>query len=217
VYQVLPASSLWISKGKPAAFSRSHARACSHVSVHATRMAPPVFGSLVRRRSSLSSSTVRFASSVLIQRDSKPRQQRCKPCSRCNFSTLQLGETIQGMAKQYQSPPAMMIDPAKRYIARLKTGKGDIVVELFADKAPKTVNNFVFLAREGFYDNTTFHRVIENFMIQGGDPTGTGRGGPGYLACSRWPTLAQTRMARSSSSPVSRRLGSTASTASLAA
>jgi len=76
----------------------------------------------------------------------------------------------------------MIIDPAKRYVARLKTGKGDIVVELFADKAPKTVNNFVFLAREGFYDGTTFHRVIKDFMAQGGDPTGTGTGGPGY----RW-------------------------------
>ncbi|MDW8406929.1 MAG: peptidylprolyl isomerase [Anaerolineae bacterium] len=84
------------------------------------------------------------------------------------------------MVKQYPSPPPMVIDPAKKYKARLKTGKGDIVVELFADKAPRTVNNFVFLAREGFYDNTTFHRVIKPFMIQGGDPTGTGRGGPGY-------------------------------------
>ncbi len=74
----------------------------------------------------------------------------------------------------------MTIDPKKKYKARLKTGKGDVVVELFADKAPRTVNNFVFLAREGFYDNTTFHRVIKSFMIQGGDPTGTGRGGPGY-------------------------------------
>ncbi|MGQ9813547.1 MAG: peptidylprolyl isomerase [Candidatus Roseilinea sp.] len=84
------------------------------------------------------------------------------------------------MAKQYKNPPAMTIDPNKKYTARIKTGKGDIVVELFADKAPKTVNNFVFLAREGYYDNTTFHRVIKPFMIQGGDPTGTGRGGPGY-------------------------------------
>src|SRR5512133_88309 len=84
------------------------------------------------------------------------------------------------MTKQYQKPPEMAIDPKKKYKARLKTGKGDIVVELYADKAPKTVNNFVFLAREGFYDNTTFHRVIKSFMIQGGDPTGTGRGGPGY-------------------------------------
>lgn len=74
----------------------------------------------------------------------------------------------------------MTIDPRKKYTARIKTGKGDIVVELFADKAPKTVNNFVFLAREGYYDDTTFHRVIKPFMIQGGDPTGTGRGGPGY-------------------------------------
>ena len=74
----------------------------------------------------------------------------------------------------------MKIDLKKKYKARLKTAKGDIVVELYADKAPKTVNNFVFLAREGFYDGTTFHRVIKPFMIQGGDPTGTGTGGPGY-------------------------------------
>ena len=74
----------------------------------------------------------------------------------------------------------MQIDPTKRYIAIIKTEKGDMKLELFADKAPRTVNNFVFLAREGFYNNTTFHRVIKDFMIQGGDPTGTGRGGPGY-------------------------------------
>ncbi len=84
------------------------------------------------------------------------------------------------MAKQYKSPPPLVIDPAKKYKARLRTGKGDIVIELFADKVPNTVNNFVFLAREGYYDGTTFHRVIKNFMIQGGDPSGTGRGGPGY-------------------------------------
>jgi cyclophilin family peptidyl-prolyl cis-trans isomerase len=84
------------------------------------------------------------------------------------------------VAKQYASPPAMSIDPESRYTATFKTGKGDIVVELFADKAPRTVNNFVFLARDGFYDDTTFHRVLPNFMAQGGDPTGTGRGGPGY-------------------------------------
>jgi cyclophilin family peptidyl-prolyl cis-trans isomerase len=74
----------------------------------------------------------------------------------------------------------MEIDPKKKYSAILHTGKGDITVELFADKAPRTVNNFVFLARQGFYDGTIFHRVIENFMAQGGDPTGSGRGGPGY-------------------------------------
>jgi cyclophilin family peptidyl-prolyl cis-trans isomerase len=80
----------------------------------------------------------------------------------------------------YSAPPDMQIDPEKDYTATFKTEKGDFVVELFADKAPKTVNNFVFLAREGFYNNTTFHRVIANFMAQAGDPSATGRGGPGY-------------------------------------
>lgn len=82
--------------------------------------------------------------------------------------------------KSWSQPPPMVIEPGKIYQAVLKTAKGDIVVELYADKAPRTVNNFVFLAREGFYDNTTFHRVIDGFMAQGGDPTGTGSGGPGY-------------------------------------
>ena len=84
------------------------------------------------------------------------------------------------MSKQYSAPPAHSIDVAKKYSATLETSRGNIVVDLFAKDAPKTVNNFVFLAREGFYDGTVFHRVIENFMIQGGDPTGSGRGGPGY-------------------------------------
>ncbi|RPI32883.1 MAG: peptidylprolyl isomerase [Chloroflexota bacterium] len=74
----------------------------------------------------------------------------------------------------------MSIDPKKKYHATLNTEKGDIKVALFADKAPKTVNNFVFLARQGFYDGTIFHRVIADFMAQAGDPTGSGRGGPGY-------------------------------------
>ena len=82
------------------------------------------------------------------------------------------------MAKSWQSPPATTIDTNKNYTATLETTRGRIVCELFAKDAPNTVNNFVFLAREGFYDGTTFHRVIENFMIQGGDPTGSGRGGP---------------------------------------
>jgi peptidyl-prolyl cis-trans isomerase B (cyclophilin B) len=84
------------------------------------------------------------------------------------------------MAKSYLKPPDMVIDPKKKYTATLKLDKGDIVIELFTDKAPKTVNNFVFLARDGFYDGVTFHRVIPDFMAQGGDPTGTGMGGPGY-------------------------------------
>ncbi len=82
--------------------------------------------------------------------------------------------------KQWAKPPDMQIDSKKKYKATLHTEKGDIVLQLFADKTPRTVNNFVFLAREGFYDDTIFHRVIANFMVQGGDPTGTGRGGPGY-------------------------------------
>jgi len=84
------------------------------------------------------------------------------------------------MPKQWSNPPEMVIDPEKEYQVTLQTDKGDIVLNLFADKAPKTVNNFVFLAKEGFYDGTIFHRVIADFMAQGGDPTGTGRGGPGY-------------------------------------
>jgi cyclophilin family peptidyl-prolyl cis-trans isomerase len=87
---------------------------------------------------------------------------------------------VQAVAKQYDAPPALTINPDSKYTATFKTGKGDIVIELFAKRAPNTVNNFVFLAREGFYDNTTFHRVIPDFMVQGGDPTGTGTGGPGY-------------------------------------
>ena len=84
------------------------------------------------------------------------------------------------MAKQWKNPPPMQIDPKKKYKAHMETDKGTMVIELFADKVPKTVNNFVFLAREGYYDDVMFHRVISNFMAQGGDPTGTGRGGPGY-------------------------------------
>jgi len=82
--------------------------------------------------------------------------------------------------KKYAAPPAMAIDSAKSYTATMETSTGTLVLELFAADAPMTVNNFVFLARDGFYDVTTFHRVIPDFMAQGGDPTGTGSGGPGY-------------------------------------
>ncbi len=90
------------------------------------------------------------------------------------------GESAMPAAKQWSSAPPMSIDTEKTYSAALRTAKGDILVELFADRAPVTVNNFVFLAREGFYNNTTFHRVLKDFMAQGGDPTGSGSGGPGY-------------------------------------
>ena len=83
-------------------------------------------------------------------------------------------------AKQWDDAPSMQIDVEKQYVAVLHTSKGEIELQLSAEHAPKTVNNFVFLANESFYDGVVFHRVIDNFMIQGGDPTGTGRGGPGY-------------------------------------
>jgi len=83
-------------------------------------------------------------------------------------------------AKQWSQAPDMVIDKDKTYIATIDTKKGAIELELYPRHAPVTVNNFVFLAREGFYDGVIFHRVIADFVIQGGDPTGTGRGGPGY-------------------------------------
>lgn len=82
--------------------------------------------------------------------------------------------------KQWDRPPAMQIDPEKVYFVTIATNRGEIELELYPQHAPKTVNNFVFLAGEGFYDGIVFHRVIGDFMVQTGDPTGTGRGGPGY-------------------------------------
>ncbi len=91
------------------------------------------------------------------------------------------GAAGDGAKKQYDAAPAMTIDTGKTYKAVVKMEKGgEFVIELYADKAPITVNSFVFLAREGFFDGTTFHRVLDGFMAQGGDPDGTGMGGPGY-------------------------------------
>jgi peptidylprolyl isomerase len=90
---------------------------------------------------------------------------------------------------QWAEPPEMTIDPSRQYTAVILTDRGNITVQLFADEAPMTVNNFVFLAREGFYDGVRFHRVIKDFMIQTGDPLGTGTGGPGY----RFPDEPVTR------------------------
>jgi len=90
-------------------------------------------------------------------------------------------ESTQGASLQYDAAPPMTIDANKKYLANFKMAKGgEFVVELYPDKAPITVNSFVFLAREGFFDGVTFHRVLEGFMAQGGDPDGTGMGGPGY-------------------------------------
>jgi cyclophilin family peptidyl-prolyl cis-trans isomerase len=92
--------------------------------------------------------------------------------------------------KQWSKPPVLEIDVNKSYTAVIHTEKGDVKIKLHADKTPKTVNNFVFLSRQGFYDGTIFHRVIKDFMAQGGDPTGTGRGGPGYdFADEFYPSL----------------------------
>jgi peptidylprolyl isomerase len=91
------------------------------------------------------------------------------------------GSASSGSAKQYDAPPPMTIDPGKKYTATVKMAEGgEFVIQLYPDKAPITVNSFVFLAREGFFNGVTFHRVLEGFMAQGGDPTGTGTGGPGY-------------------------------------
>lgn len=84
------------------------------------------------------------------------------------------------MAKQWDKRPAMALDPNKTYHATLKLAHGDVKIQLFAKDAPETVNSFVFLSREGYYDGVTFHRVIPGFVAQGGDPSGTGMGGPGY-------------------------------------
>ncbi|MFC1870033.1 peptidylprolyl isomerase [Chloroflexota bacterium] len=90
------------------------------------------------------------------------------------------GDSTPPKPKTYQAPPPMIIDTSKHYTATIETEKGNLVLELFAKDVPVTVNNFVFLSRDGFYDGSTFHRVIPDFMAQGGDPTGTGRGNPGY-------------------------------------
>ncbi|HYN89658.1 MAG TPA: peptidylprolyl isomerase [Ardenticatenaceae bacterium] len=90
------------------------------------------------------------------------------------------GESSESIQRNYDAPPAMVIDTSKQYRATITTEKGDIVVELDPEAAPQTVNNFVFLAQNNFYDGLTFHRVEPNFVIQGGDPEGTGQGGPGY-------------------------------------
>lgn len=99
-----------------------------------------------------------------------------------NIETVHLNEKITPSKnmKQYTSVPVMSIDRNAEYKAKIETTEGNMLVLLYTDKVPQTVNNFVFLAKDGFYNEVIFHRVIENFMIQGGDPTGTGSGGPGY-------------------------------------
>ena len=93
--------------------------------------------------------------------------------------------------QKFSEPPEMGIDPDKRYTATMSTSLGDLVIALDAVKAPATVNNFVFLALNHFYDGVVFHRIINGFMCQGGDPDGTGRGGPGYRFADELPKAGQ--------------------------
>jgi peptidylprolyl isomerase len=110
--------------------------------------------------------------------DAKPGGQAAKPAAGSSPSPIAGGAG--GPGKQWSSAPAMAVDQARRYVATIDTTAGELQADLFVKDAPNTVNNFVFLAREGFYDGVPFHRIIRGFMVQTGDPTGTGRGGPGY-------------------------------------
>src|ERR1700722_6874088 len=92
-----------------------------------------------------------------------------------------------GKAKNYSGEPAMTIDPQKRYTAQMETSKGPLTIALDPVAAPRTVNSFVFLARDGYYDGVGFHRIIPGFVVQGGDPTESGRGGPGYTFADELP------------------------------
>ena len=96
-------------------------------------------------------------------------------------------------AQQYDNPPGLVIEATKRYHAVIKTSRGDMTIALLSEVAPRTVNNFVFLAREGFYEDNQFHRVIKGFMIQGGCPQGDGMGGPGYRFRDEEVTMPYTR------------------------
>jgi cyclophilin family peptidyl-prolyl cis-trans isomerase len=109
----------------------------------------------------------------------QPASVRADAAAAC-WNHEQRVEGDEGMAQQYSEPPRMRIDASKSYTGTLETNKGVVEVELFPEDAPQTVNNFVCLAEDGYFDDTPFHRIVKGFVIQGGDPTGTGSGGPGY-------------------------------------
>lgn len=112
--------------------------------------------------------------------EAPPTPEAAQPAAEAPIASAQVPLEIASRANKYPSLPEYTLTEGKYYYATLKTVQGDIKVQLFADRAPATVNSFVFLAREGYYNNTTFHRVLDGFMAQAGDPTGTGAGGPGY-------------------------------------
>ena len=134
---------------------------------------------------------------------SNPSQPTTTADSGAMASTPQVQVSGGRSLKQWSVPPTQVIDSAAPYTAVINTSAGPITVELLAQEAPRTVNNFVFLAREGFYDNVIFHRVIDGFMIQGGDPSGTGSGGPGYQFADEPVSRPYTRgtMAMANSGP----------------
>lgn len=107
-------------------------------------------------------------------------EQKNEPVKPTAQPTLAIPKEEGYEVQQYNNPPPMSVDPSATYSATMSTSLGTIVIELLVQEAPNTVNNFVFLANEGFYNDVVFHRVIKGFMVQGGDPTGTGAGGPGY-------------------------------------
>jgi len=112
-------------------------------------------------------------------------------CGSSDSSSSAAADTSTASAKTWSSPPAMTINENATYTATMKTSMGDITFTLDPKQAPATVNNFVFLSKQGFYDGVTFHRVIPGFMIQGGDPMGTGSGGPGYSFKDELPKSGQ--------------------------
>jgi cyclophilin family peptidyl-prolyl cis-trans isomerase len=114
------------------------------------------------------------------QSSAPPQTSQADPSASSAQSGAGSAAAVPVQHKKYDQYPKMQIDPAKHYTATLNTSAGKIVLELFASEAPKSVNNFVALSRDGFYNGTIFHRVIPGFMIQGGDPDGNGGGGPGY-------------------------------------
>lgn len=128
---------------------------------------------------------------AIYQNSKSSNQSLTKPTPTIMQNTTATVSTSK--TKQYDAYPPMTIDTAKNYKVILKTSKGDITISMLTNDAPKTVNNFVFLAKDGFYDNTIFHRIIEGFMIQGGDPKGNGTGGPGYSFVDEPVTREYTR------------------------
>ena len=117
-----------------------------------------------------------------------PATQPSSNAADTSSSEVASGVAVVNSHKTYAAPPPMTIDPTKNYTATITTPRGDIVIKLRPDLAPQTVNSFVFLAKEGFYNGVTWHRVLPNFMAQGGDPTGTGTGGPGYTIPDEFTT-----------------------------